>query len=67
LTVSQVAAFMNVLDVSIVDAALPSIGRDLGAFAWTVQRVVSNYALTFGLVRGVAGRLGISSAGAGCS
>jgi len=58
LAVSQTAAFMSLLDVSIVNVALPSIERDLGASAGTVQWVVSGYALTFGLVLVVAGRLG---------
>jgi EmrB/QacA subfamily drug resistance transporter len=49
---------MTLLDVSIVNVALPSIERDLGASAATVQWVVSGYALTFGLVLVAAGRLG---------
>jgi MFS family permease len=47
LAVTQAAAFMTLLDVSIVNVALPSIERDLGASAPTVQWVVSGYALTF--------------------
>jgi hypothetical protein len=39
--VSQVAAFMALLDVSIVNVALPSIGRGLDTPAGTVQWVVS--------------------------
>jgi EmrB/QacA subfamily drug resistance transporter len=58
LAVSQAAAFMSLLDVSIVNVALPSIERDLGASAGSVQWVVSGYALTFGLVLVAAGRLG---------
>jgi EmrB/QacA subfamily drug resistance transporter len=58
LAVSQVAAFMVLLDVSIVNVAVPSIERDLGATAASVQWVVSGYALTFGLVLVAAGRLG---------
>jgi MFS family permease len=38
--------------------ALPSIQRDLGASAATVQWVVSGYALAFGVVLVAAGRLG---------
>ncbi|MDQ3763779.1 MAG: MFS transporter [Actinomycetota bacterium] len=49
---------MSLLDVSIVNVALPSIERGLGASAGTVQWVVSGYALTFGLVLVPAGRLG---------
>ncbi len=58
LAVSQVAAFMALLDVSIVNVALPSIERELGASPATVQWVVSGYALTLGLVLIPAGRLG---------
>jgi MFS family permease len=49
---------MTLLDVSIVNVALPSIERELGASAATVQWVVSGYALTMGLVLVAAGRLG---------
>jgi EmrB/QacA subfamily drug resistance transporter len=58
LTVGLVAAFMTLLDVSIVNVALPSIERDLGASATSVQWVVSGYALAFGLALVPAGRLG---------
>ena len=58
LTVSLAAAFMTLLDVSIVNVALPSIERDLGASAASVQWVISGYALAFGLVLVPAGRLG---------
>src|SRR5689334_3762698 len=58
LAVTQAAAFMILLDVSIVNVALPSIERELGASAASVQWVVSGYALTMGLVLVAAGRLG---------
>ncbi|TCN35483.1 MFS transporter [Kribbella orskensis] len=58
LAVSQLAAFMALLDVSIVDVALPSIERGLGVSAGTALWVVSGYALSFGLALGPAGRLG---------
>jgi EmrB/QacA subfamily drug resistance transporter len=58
LAVSQLAAFMALLDVSIVNVALPSIERGLNVSAGTVQWVVSGYALTFGLALVPAGRLG---------
>ena len=58
LAVSQVAAFMALLDVSIVNVALPSIESGMGASAGSVQWVVSGYALTFGLALVPAGRLG---------
>jgi MFS family permease len=58
LTVSLVASFMTLLDTSIVNLALPSIERDLGASATSAQWVVSGYALAFGLALVPAGRLG---------
>ena len=58
LAVSQFATFMALLDVSIVNVALPSIERGLGVPASSVQWVVSGYALTFGLALVPAGRLG---------
>jgi EmrB/QacA subfamily drug resistance transporter len=58
LTVSLIAAFMALLDVSIVNVALPSMERGLGASAGTIQWVVSGYALAFGLALVPAGRLG---------
>jgi EmrB/QacA subfamily drug resistance transporter len=60
LVVSQIAAFMALLDVSIVNVALPSIQRDLNAAPATAQWVVSGYALSFGLALIPAGRLGDS-------
>jgi EmrB/QacA subfamily drug resistance transporter len=58
LTVSLAASFMTLLDVSIVNVALPSIERGLGASAMSVQWIVSGYALAFGLALVPAGRLG---------
>ena len=49
---------MSLLDVSIVNVALPSIQQSLGASMAQVQWVVSGYALTFGLVLVAGGRLG---------
>ena len=43
-----VAFFMTVLDVSIVNVALPSIGRSLHFSATGIQWVVTAYAITFG-------------------
>jgi EmrB/QacA subfamily drug resistance transporter len=51
---------MTLLDTSIVNVALPSIERDLGASAASAQWVVSGYALAFGLALVPAGRLGDS-------
>ena len=58
LAVTQLAGFMILLDVSIVNVALPSIERELGVTAGAVQWVVSGYALTLGLALVPAGRLG---------
>lgn len=58
LAVTQFAGFMSLLDVSIVNVALPSIERGLHASAQTAQWVVSGYALAFGLALVPAGRLG---------
>lgn len=58
LTICLVAGFMTLLDVSIVNVALPSIRSDLGASPSDLQWVLSGYALAFGLVLVPAGRLG---------
>ena len=58
LAVCLIAGFMTLLDVSIVNVALPSIQQDLGASSAELSWVVSGYALTFGLVLVPAGRLG---------
>ncbi|MGH3672561.1 MAG: MFS transporter, partial [Pseudonocardiaceae bacterium] len=58
LAVTQLAGFMSLLDVSIVNVALPSIQQGLGASVAQVQWVISGYALTFGLVLVAGGRLG---------
>ena len=58
LIVTQIAAFMVLLDVSIVNVALPSIERGLAVSAGTAQWVLSGYALTLGLTLVPAGRLG---------
>src|SRR4051812_36962704 len=49
---------MSLLDVSIVNVALPSIREGLHASTSDLQWVVSGYALAFGLVLVPAGRLG---------
>ncbi|MBE1536175.1 DHA2 family efflux MFS transporter permease subunit [Actinomadura algeriensis] len=58
LAVCLVAAFMTLLDVSIVNVALPTIREGLHTSEAGLQWVVSGYALTFGLVLVPAGRLG---------
>jgi EmrB/QacA subfamily drug resistance transporter len=60
LAVTQLAAFMVLLDVSIVNVALPSIERDLAVSPVTAQWVISGYALALGLSLVPAGRLGDS-------
>jgi EmrB/QacA subfamily drug resistance transporter len=52
------ALFLTLLDVSIVNVALPSISRGTGAGPAELQWVVSGYALAFGMVPIIAGRLG---------
>ncbi len=58
LLVCVTALFITLLDVSIVNVALPSIGTSTGADAAELQWVVSGYALAFGMVPIIAGRLG---------
>ncbi|MFI0353675.1 MFS transporter [Actinomadura sp. 9N407] len=58
LAVCLVAAFMTLLDVSIVNVALPAIKSGLDASEAQLQWILSGYALTFGLVLVPAGRLG---------
>ncbi|WP_129336382.1 MFS transporter [Cellulomonas endophytica] len=58
LSVCLAAGFMTLLDVSIVNVALPSIRDALGASESALQWVVSGYALSFGIVLVAAGRLG---------
>ena len=57
-TVCLVAGFMTLLDVSIVNVALPSLRDGLGASQSQLQWVVSGYALAFGLALVPSGRLG---------
>ena len=58
LAVCVSALFITLLDVSIVNVALPSIRRSLGADPSELQWVVSGYALAFGMVPIIGGRLG---------
>ncbi len=51
------AAFMGVLDIAIVNVALPSIQRDLGLPQSSLQWVVIAYGLTFGGFLLLGGRL----------
>ena len=58
LAVCLLVGFMTLLDVSIVNVALPSVQSSLGAGESALQWVVSGYALTFGLLLVPAGRFG---------
>ena len=50
--------FMTLLDVSVTNVALPSIGDDTGAGSSQLQWIVSGYTLAFGLVPVLGGKLG---------
>ncbi len=52
------AAFMNMVDVSIVNVALPRLQSSLGATSSQIEWVVAGYVLAFALVLLPAGRLG---------
>ena len=58
LVVLLLAAFMNLLDVSIVNIAVPSIQRNLGASYADVQWALAGFTLAYALVLITAGRLG---------
>ncbi|WP_205472006.1 MFS transporter [Nocardioides sp. SYSU D00038] len=58
LSVSLVVGFMSLLDVSVVNVAVPSMRSGLDTSAGAVQWVVSGYALAFGLTLVAGGRLG---------
>ena len=58
LAVSLVVGFMSLLDVTIVNVAVPSIRAGLDTSAATIQWVVSGYALAFGMTLVAGGRLG---------
>src|SRR5699024_5916786 len=58
LTVCVLAGFMTLLDVSIVNVALPSMEAGLDASSAQLSWVVSGYALMFGLALVPAGKLG---------
>lgn len=58
LGVTLTVGFMVLLDVTIVNVALPSMRAALGASPGAIQWVVSGYALAFGLTLVLGGRLG---------
>ena len=53
-----VGALMDMIDVTIVNVALPSIRRDLHAGATQLEWVVSGYMLAFAAALIIAGNLG---------
>lgn len=57
LAIVMTAAFMDLVDATIVNIAIPSIERDLGASFGAIQWITAGYALAFaaGLITG--GRL----------
>ena len=57
LAVIVAAQFMVVLDVAIVNVALPSIKNDLGFSQESLQWVITAYAIFFGAVLLLGGRL----------
>src|SRR5215469_1216605 len=58
LIILLLAAFMNLLDVSIVNIAIPSIQPDLNASYADVQWALAGYTLAYALVLITGGRLG---------
>ncbi|GAB2865350.1 MFS transporter [Nocardioides pacificus] len=58
LGVTLVVGFMSLLDVTIVNVAIPSLRAGLGTTTANIQWVVSGYALAFGLTLVAGGRLG---------
>src|SRR5260221_10108934 len=58
LWVVLLAFFMDLLDTTIVNVAIPSIQHNLGASYSSIQWIVAGYALTFALFLITGGRLG---------
>ena len=58
LGVVLMGTFMAVLDVAIVNVAIPSIHADLGASYGEIEFVVSAYTLTYACLLVTGGRLG---------
>jgi EmrB/QacA subfamily drug resistance transporter len=58
LAVTLMVGFMSLLDVTIVNVAVPSMQQGLDASSAAIQWIVSGYALTFGLTLVAGGRLG---------
>jgi EmrB/QacA subfamily drug resistance transporter len=58
LAVLLIASFMNLIDVTIVNVAIPSMQQDLGAKASQIEWVIAAYVLAFALGLLPFGRLG---------
>src|SRR5664279_3368546 len=58
LWVVLLAFFMDLLDTTIVNVAIPSIQSSLGASYSSIQWIIAGYALTFALFLITGGRLG---------
>lgn len=58
LSVALVAVFMDLVDTTIVNVALPSIHRDLAASESALQWTVAGYTLVFALALITGGRIG---------
>ncbi|MGW1172732.1 MFS transporter [Kitasatospora sp. NPDC002543] len=58
LAIVMVASFMDLVDVTIVNIAIPSIQQDTGASFGTIQWVTGGYALAFAIGLITGGRLG---------
>jgi EmrB/QacA subfamily drug resistance transporter len=58
LVVLVIGMFMSVLDISIVNVAIPSIQRDFGTTAQDIQWITTAYSLALGVIVPVSGWLG---------
>ncbi|MGW1890183.1 MFS transporter [Streptomyces sp. NPDC002004] len=58
LAIVMTAAFMDLVDVTIVNIAIPSIKRDAGATFSQIQWITAGYALAFAALLITGGRLG---------
>jgi EmrB/QacA subfamily drug resistance transporter len=58
LAVVLIASFMILLDISIVNVAIPSVQRDLGATFSQIQWVLAGYQLAYAVLLITGGRLG---------
>ncbi len=58
LAIVMTAAFMDLVDVTIVNVALPTIQHDEGASTGQIQWITAGYALAFAALLITGGRLG---------